>query len=240
LHTIVIRYGRAMAASRAADLLILAAHAPELVGLRSELGTALSGVIADVRVMCATVGVGLPAAAAGTMRHVRDARPRAVVLLGSCGLYPRRSEFRALQAVVPQAVRLVDANTLLDKAAFPAPMQLVVEADATLSGSLAESDPSCLRGEVATTLSITTDDALARSIGRKSGCGAENLEAFAVALACATRDVPFATVLISTNEVGSSGREQWRKYQRKAAERGGRLILDWLHQGARGLARRTR
>jgi futalosine hydrolase len=227
-------------AARGADLLILAAHAPELVGLRGALGPSLNGAIADVRVVCATVGVGLPAAGAGTMRHVRDSRPRAVVLLGSCGLYPRRSEFRALAPLVPQGVRLVDPSVLADKAAFPAPMQLLIEADATLSRSLAESDPSSLRGEVATTLSITTDDALARSIGRKSGAAGENLEAFAVALACATRDVPFACVLVATNEVGSSGREQWRKYQRKAAERGGRLIVEWLEQGGRGLARRTR
>jgi nucleoside phosphorylase len=228
-----------MAASRGADLLILAAHAPELVGLRGALGPALHGVIADVRVVCATVGVGLPAAGAGTMRHVRDARPRAVVLLGSCGLYPRRSEFRALVPVVPDAVRLVDPSVLADKAAFPAPMQLLMEADVGLSRSLAETDPSSLRGEVATTLSITTDDSLARNIGRKSRCAAENLEAFAVALACATRDLPFACVLVATNEVGSRGREQWRKHQRKAAERGGRLIVDWLEQGARGLTRRT-
>jgi nucleoside phosphorylase len=180
----------------------------------------------------------MPAAASGTMRHVRDARPRAVLLLGSCGLYPARVEFRPLQMVVPKAMRLVDPSVLAEKAAFPAPMQLLLETDAALSDALAECDPSALRGEVATTLSITTDDTLARSVARKSACCAENLEGFAVALACAARDLPFASVLVSTNAVGSTGREQWRKHQRKAAERGARLVLDWLERGARGLARR--
>jgi nucleoside phosphorylase len=215
--------------------LIVAAHAPELVGLRAALGPGLSGVVASVRVVCATVGVGLPAAAAGTMRHVRDTRARAVLLLGSCGLYPRRAEFRPLLPVVPTRVRMVDSSVLAGKAAFPAPMQLMCTPEPKLSDALAQSDPSVLRGEVATTLGITTDDTLARSLGRKSGCCAENLEAYSVALACAVRDLPFCSVLVATNAVGSEGREQWRKYQRKAAERGARVVLEWLERGARGL-----
>ncbi|MEY4582675.1 MAG: hypothetical protein RL701_7378 [Pseudomonadota bacterium] len=225
-----------MGTTQGADLLILAAHAPELVGLRDVLGTELSGVVSNIRVVCATVGVGLPAAAAGTMRHVRDTRARAVLLLGSCGLYPRRVDFRPLQAVIPTEVRLVDSAVLDEKAAFPAPMQLLRACDRALSDGLAQSDPSALRGSVATTLGITTDDELARHIGRKSGCASENLEAYAVALAVAARDRPFASLLIATNEVGSSGREQWRTYQREAAERGARLVLDWIERGAPGLA----
>lgn len=224
-----------MASIRGADVLILAAHAPELVGLRDALGPDLHGLHAGVNVVCATVGVGLPAAAAGTMRHVRDARPKAVILLGSCGLYPRRVEFRPLLTVVPTEVRLVDGSVVAEKAAFPAPMQLVREPDMRLSDALAQSDPTALRSAVATTLGITTDDTLARTLGRKSGCAAENLEAFSVSLACAARDLPFASVLIATNEVGSKGREQWRTHQRDAAERGARLVLDWLERGAAGI-----
>jgi nucleoside phosphorylase len=229
-----------MPSTKSADLLILAAHAPELVGLRAALGPTLAGVLGGLRIVCATVGVGLPAAGSGTMRHVRDARPRAVLLLGSCGLYPRRSEFRPLLPVIPKGIRLVDPSVLLEKAAFPAPMQLLIEPDAALGDALAQGDASALRGEVATTLSITTDDALAARIGRKSGCCSENLEAFAVGLACATRDLPFAALLVATNVVGSPGREQWSKHQRKAAERAARLTLDWLGRGARGLVERAR
>jgi len=230
----------AMPSTKTADLLILAAYAPELVGLRAALGPTLAGVIDGLRIVCATVGVGMPAAGSGTMRHVRDARPRAVLLLGSCGLYPRRTEFRPLLPVIPKGVRLVDPSVLVDKAAFPAPMQLLIEPDAALGDALAQTDPSALRGEVATTLSITTDDTLAARIGRKSGCVSENLEAFAVGLACAARDLPFATLLVATNVVGSPGREQWSKNQRKAAERGARLTLDWIAKGARGLPARSK
>jgi len=232
---------RAMTRSEQADLLILAAHAPELVGLRDVLGTELRGSIAGVRVVCATVGVGLPAAAAGTMRRLLDApaRPCAVLLLGSCGLYPRGVPFRPLQAVVATEVRLVDASVLHEQAAFPAPMQLSRAPDTALGDGLALSDPSALRGAVATTLAITTDDELARNIARTSECLAENLEAFAVSLACGARDVPFVSLLVATNAVGSSGREQWRTHQREAAERGARLVIDWLERGALGLQRPT-
>jgi nucleoside phosphorylase len=228
-----------MSTTKGADLLILAAHAPELLGLREALGTTLAGVVDGLRVVCATVGVGLPAAAAGTMRHVRDARPRAVLLLGSCGLYPRRTAWKPLQAVLPKTIQLVDSTVLAHKAAFPAPMQLVLETDRALADGLAEAEPSALRGAVANTLGITIDDQLAGRLGRKTSCCAENLEAFSVAVACAARDLPFAAVLVTTNVVGSGAREQWRKHQRKAAERGARLVLEWVARGARGLPTRA-
>lgn len=224
-----------MAAQRKSDVLVLAAHAPELVGLRSTLGDSLCGSVASLRVDCATVGVGMPASASGTARVLEAHAPRAVVLLGSCGMYPRRIEFRALTPLVASAVRLVDASVLAEHAAFPAPMQLLCEPNRALSEGVAQVDPSCLRGEVATTLSITTDDGLAQTLGSKSGCAAENLEAYAVALACAARDVPFACLLVATNAVGSQGRTQWQTYQRSAAERAAELLLRWLERGARGL-----
>jgi nucleoside phosphorylase len=118
-------------------------------------------------------------------------------------------------------------------------MQLLLDTDKTFADGLAQIEPSALRGEVATTLSITTDDQLAVRLGRKTGCCAENLEAFSVALACAARDLPFAAMLVSTNAVGSVGREQWSEHQRQAAERGAHLVLEWLEQGAHGLPART-
>lgn len=226
-----------MAAQRKTDVLVLAAHAPELVGLRAALGPGLRGTIGawNVSVECETVGVGLPASASGTTRQLLELEPRAVVLLGSCGLYPRRIDFRALTPVVATGVRLVDASALSDQAAFPAPMQLLCEPDRALCEGLAQIDPTTLRGEVATTLGITTDDALAQMLGSKSGCAAENLEAYSVALACAAHDIPFACLLVATNAVGSEGREQWQKHQRAAAEKAAELLLQWLERGAKGL-----
>jgi nucleoside phosphorylase len=93
-----------------------------------------------------------------------------------------------------------------------------------------------LRGEVATTLGITTDDTLAQTLGSRSGCTAENLEAFSVAMACAARQLPFTSVLVATNAVGSEGRAQWSLHQRGAAEKAAELTLLWLERGAKGLA----
>lgn len=224
-----------MAAHRKTDVLVLAAHAPELVGLRAALGPNLSGSLGALQIECATVGVGLPASASGTTRALQDLTPRAVILLGSCGLYPRRIDFRPLTPVIANGVRLVDASALSDQAAFPAPMQLLCEPDRGLSDGLAQADTSSLRGEIATTLAITTDDALAQLLGSKSGCAAENLEAYSVALACAAHDVPFACLLVTTNAVGSQGRQQWQTHQRSAAEKAAEQLLAWLNRGAKGL-----
>ena len=111
-----------MAKTQPADLLVLAAHSPELIGLSSMLGPTLAGAVNGVRVVCATVGVGLAAAGVGAMRALRETRPRAVVLLGSCGLYPRM-DFEPLVPVIPRAVQLVEPSVLAGKAAFPGPMQ---------------------------------------------------------------------------------------------------------------------
>jgi len=224
-------------AQRNTDVLVLAAHAPELVGLRPVLGPGLRGTVGawNLLVECETVGVGLPASASGTTRRLLELAPRAVVLLGSCGLYPRRIDFRPLTPVVASGVRLIDASVLHDQAAFPPPMQLLCEPDRALSEGLAQIDPATLRGEVATTLGITTDDALAHALGSKSGCAAENLEAYSVALACAAHDIPFACLLVATNAVGSQGRQQWQTHQRAAAERAAELLLQWLERGAKGL-----
>jgi nucleoside phosphorylase len=210
------------------DLLVLAAHTLELVGLEAALGPTLSGQIARVRVACATIGVGLPAAAAGSARRLHEFRPRQVLLLGSCGLYPKRADFRPLTPVIPSAIHLVDGHVLEARAAFPAPIPVVRAPDTPLSESLATSAEDALHSAVATTLAITTDDVLALSLGEHSGCTAENLEAYSVAAVCADLAVPFVGLLVATNAVGSSGREQWRTHQRAAAERGAQLLLRWI------------
>ena len=220
-------------------MLVLAAHAPELVGMRAELGDELAGFVRGLRVVCATVGVGMPVAAAGAMRHLRDARPRAVVLLGSCGVYPKHDDHALLDLVVPEQIALVDPAVVAGKGAFPAPMQTSLAADDMLSRGLCGYVPSIHRGTVATTLAITTDDTMASRLGKRSGCETENLEAFAVASACAALSLPFAALLSITNVVGSDGRKQWTRYQRRAAEASARGLLDWVHRGARGLPARA-
>ena len=85
---------------------------------------------------------------------------------------------------------------------------------------------------LATTLGITTEDALARELGLRSGCEGENLEALAVAHACALARVPFGAVLGCTNQVGSQGRVQWAHHRALAARASAELVLGWL-AGAR-------
>jgi nucleoside phosphorylase len=228
-----------MSTAKGADVLVLAAHAPELVGLRATLGTDLAGVVRGLRIVCATVGVGMPVAAAGAMRHLRDARPRAVVLLGSCGVYPKHEGYSLLDLVVPEHIALVDPAVVAGKGAFPAPMQTLMATDDMLSRGLCGDATTMHRGSLATTLAITTDDTMATRLGKRSGCQTENLEAFAVASACAARALPFAALLSITNVVGSDGRKQWTRYQRRAAEASARALLDWVHRGSRGLPARA-
>ena len=70
---------------------------------------------------------------------------------------------------------------------------------------------------MATTLSITTDDDVARRLAESTGAEVEHLEAFAVARACALAGVAFTTVLGIANLVGASGRAQWRENHERAA-----------------------
>jgi nucleoside phosphorylase len=221
--------------ARSADLLILAAFAPELAGFRGALDPGLSGIVSGVHVACATIGVGLPAAAAGVTQRLREVRARAVLLVGSCGVYPGHAPFVPLQAVIPTQVTLVDASVLAQKAAFPGLMELSHATHEAMSDGLAAQAGTALRGALATTLSLTTDDALAHSIGEHSACVAENLEALAVVAACTAQSPPCACLTIATNAVGSLGREQWRTYHGPAAERAAQLTLSWLESGAPGL-----
>ena len=52
---------------------------------------------------------------------------------------------------------------------------------------------------------------------------------------CAAHAVPFAALLVSTNEVGAQGRAQWLANHQAAAARGAEVLLGWLSRGAPGL-----
>ena len=219
------------------DLLVVAAYGPELYGMRRHLGDELFGSVSGVAVTCKTVGIGLPNAASGTTARLLQLQPRAVVLIGTCGFYPEISGAPAIgEAVVARKLRLVEAIELEDRGAMPDPMARALEANAMISLGLGSGRaPS---HDVANTLSITTDDALARVLGQGSGCSVENLEAFAVANACALQQVPFACVLGVSNQVGSMGREEWRANHKPAALAACEIVNRWLTTGAMGLRHR--
>lgn len=220
---------------RAVDVLIMAAHPLELEPLAGTLGARWHARLHDLDVAAAAIGVGLAAAGGGAARALIEHAPRAAVLIGSYGVYPAHGELVAARLLVPGRLQALDAAERAGKAAFPAAMSAELAADAALSEALAACGDAVERGALATTLGITTDDALARELGARSGCRGENLEALAVALACEAAGVPFAAALACTNEVGARGRAQWLQHRAVAADAAAGLVLRWLARGAHGV-----
>jgi nucleoside phosphorylase len=216
----------------AVDLLVLAAYAPELAGMRRLLGDQLFGNVSGVVVSCKSVGVGLPNATAGTTSRLMQLRPRAVILVGTSGTYPSALA-KVGDAVVARRIVLVDPIEVERRGAMPEPIGRTIECNPMIALGLGGGrPPSC---DVANTLGVTTDDALAARIGQSVGCALENLEAFGIANACALQNVPFACVLGVSNRVGSTGREEWRSYHKGASQAACEVVSRWLTSGAVGL-----
>jgi len=214
------------------DVLLVAAHRLELEPLSSRLGPALQGELGGRRVAAMAVGVGMTAAGAGTANALHEHHPAAAMLLGSYGVYPGCGELEPGRLLVPTEVRAVDAAVLRAEAAFPEPMPVTVATSAELRDALVRSaDGAPLQAALATTLAITTSDALATELGARSGCVGENLEALAVGLACRAANIPFACVMACTNRVGSEGRSQWRQHHALAAQTSCACVVRWLGAG---------
>jgi futalosine hydrolase len=220
----------------AVDLLVLAAYAPELAGMRRLLGDQLFGNVSGVSVSCKAVGIGLPNATAGTALRLMQLRPRAVVLVGTCGNYPG-VPLEIGEAVVGRRALLVDPIEVERRGAMPEPIGRMIECNAMISLGLGAGKPPV--HDVANTLGVTTDDILSSligaSLGGGGGGGVENLEAFGIANACALQNIPFACVLGVSNRVGSTGRDEWRSHHKGAALAACEVINRWLANGAAGL-----
>jgi nucleoside phosphorylase len=133
----------------------------------------------------------------------------------------------ALRAVVAaKRIALVEPVAIESRGAIPDPMPVSCEADASLSDSLIA--VGAIAADVANTVAITTDDALAARIASSSRCAVEHLEAFAVARACAQRGVPFAAALGIANVVGANAREEWRANHQAAGDAAVAVLLRWL------------
>ena len=217
------------------DVLIVAAFAPELDRLRPRLDDELRGKIGGLTVACALVGVGIPNAAAATVERLAEHRPRALVLVGTAGVYASAAASIAIgDAVVVRATVLVDAAETYGHGVMPAPVGRVHACHEPLARALAEGVAP--RHDVATTLGVTTDDAFAARLAAASGCALENLEAFAVANACVRGGVPFAAVLGVSNRVGSTGRVEWQRNHRAAASAACGVVERWIEDGGAGIA----
>jgi len=222
-----------MSVAQVTDVLIVAAHSPELAGLRELIGAQLGGRVADIRIAIEAVGIGLPAAAVGTVTAVRAHTPGCVVLVGTCGAYDSRGgDLATLQPVIGKRLHLASTAAAEERGAFPGPMVIGLETDGALTRGLAGETERCV--DVATTLAITTDDVLAGRVADAFGCEVEHLEAFAVASACARENVPMAAVLAVANRVGSRARDEWRRHHEAAGKVATDLVADWLRRGAPG------
>jgi len=226
-----------MSVALVTDILVVAAHPPELAGLKQLIGDP-GGRVADIRIAIEAVGIGLPAAAVGTVTAIRAHAPACVVLVGTCGAYDNESSDLAIaQTVIAKRLHLASTAAAEGRGAFPGPMVIAVETDARLSRGLA--GEAGRRVDVATTLAITTDDALASRVGDAFGCEVEHLEAFAVASACAREHVPMTAVLAVANRVGGRARDEWRRHHEAAGKAANDLVAEWLRGGAPGAPLKT-
>ena len=162
-------------------------------------------------------------------------QPRGVVLLdGTCGAYAGAGVGIG-QVVAARRVRLVSPVVVDGLAQFPEPMSAVADTHAALGEALVRS--GAFAADVANTLAITVDDAVAARIARATAVAAEHLEAHGVASACAARGVPFATALGVANVVGAPARHEWRTHHRAAASAPADVVLRALPDIASSLRR---
>ena len=215
-----------------AGILILSAHVPELSGLGPILGDGFSGASGGHAVEARAIGIGLAASARGAALALRSFEPRAAVFVGTCGAY-RGHRVAIGDVVVGGRICLVSTAAAEARAAFPAPMRTEIDGTGPLSEALGANASRIVA--IATTLAITTDDALAARASHHRGCDVEHLEAFAFAEACVEAKVPFAVVLGVANVVGSTARDEWLENHRSAGHAAGALVARWLERGAPGI-----
>ncbi len=216
------------------DLLVLAPTAPDLRGLHQTLGERIDGTIHGLHVSGKVVGVGMPASAASASKRVFQLQPRAVVLLGTCGVYPER-DYQPMDVVVGSEVTLLDHTIAHGAGRFPGPMVTKLASHAAMTAGLASTRPRARAAPVASPLSQTRDDQLVSQVRTTYEAHVEHLEAFSIATACHLANVPFSAVLSITHVVGSYGDDDWRRFQRDATLAAAELVVSWVYAGAPGL-----
>jgi futalosine hydrolase len=210
------------ASEAAPPLLVVAAFEPELAPLRARLSVAAPWV----EVHLASLGVGLVAAALAAQEVLAARRYRAVLFVGTAGAYPGAG-LRRGEVVVARRSRLADAAVVRREADFVADCGAALDADPALVLALAQEGAT--PAEVATTLAVTTHDALARALGTTAA--AEHLETHAVAAAAQRAGVPWTAALGIANDVGAAGRDQWRAHHHEASEAVAAVVAAWLLDG---------
>jgi nucleoside phosphorylase len=220
---------------RSADVLLVAAHVPDLAGMRLYLGDELRGVIGHLRVHAKAVGLGMPVAAAAVARAILAVQPRVVVLIGTVGVYPGLSYYRPRDVVIATRVQYLDHAVLAGRSAFPEPMQIAYDLQPVMCAALRVCHPRAFLAPIASPVSQTVDDALAARVHGATGCEGENSEAVAVAAAARAAAVPCLAVLGVSHVVGSTARHDWAQFRRDAVGQAAQTVATWLQHGAQGL-----
>jgi nucleoside phosphorylase len=140
-------------------------------------------------------------------RCIERHEPDLALLLGTAGVLPGRAAPRLGEVVTASLVRLVDGGLLDGASQLPAPMPDTAALDVAVHEALVAAGARSV--QIANTLGITVDDALASRIVAAGRDDVEHLEAFAFARACAAAGVPCGIVLGIANIVGSRGRDEW-------------------------------
>jgi nucleoside phosphorylase len=206
-------------------ILIVAAFPPELKALASVLrARAQRGAPAVAR---AVVGVGAVEAAAGAARALALLEPRAVVLVGTAGVYAMRGGPAIGQAVLARRSALASLSAASGAGYLPAPVPDVQDTDPGLRRALADGQPLPAL-DVACPVAITRTRAAATALARHTGAALENLETFAVARACAQARTPFAAVLGISNRVGPQAHREWLRHATQAAAVACAVVERWL------------
>ena len=210
------------------ESLVVAAWLPELDFLRESL----ANLPARIRrtVVLDTIGVGLVEAAIGASRLLATLRPRAVILVGTAGLYPGSTSTAGLtvgDAVLAEKIVLLPAPLPGRHTYLPEIMPSKEQSSARLTRDIRQAT-ALPAANVANPIAITRSREAALFAAKDSACALENLEAFALARAAASRKIPFAAVLGVANHVGPAAHREWKKNAVAAAEEACRAVLKYL------------
>jgi nucleoside phosphorylase len=190
------------------NLLIAAAWEPELAHFRARW-SAEGAAHAPAVVVMEPIGVGLVDAAIGMTRCLERHRPELALFLGTAGAFAEvgASGIALGQVVAGRLVHLLDAGLVAGTTSLPGPMAGEALLDPAMHDALVAA--GAVSVQIANTVGVTVDDALASRLSAARGDAVEHLEAFAFARACAALNVRCGVVLGVANTVGARGRGEW-------------------------------
>jgi len=208
------------------EWLVVSAWPPELAELEKKLPT-LAGRSRG-RVELGSVGVGLIEAAIGASSLLAMVRPKAVLLVGTAGLFPgSHARYCIGGAVVARRITLLSEAAAAGCAYLPPIMPRSQNPSTWLTAAIRRAS-GLETAAVVCPLAITATDTAAILAAKKSRSALENLEAFSVARAAASMKIPFAAVLGISNHVGPEGRGEWQRNAAEAAAAACRAVVDFL------------